>query len=66
MDDCRAAGTPPDEATRLAGFGHDNVAAAQSLIESKKFRRVIRLAGNNGKDREVAAANRVEQGIARR
>jgi len=40
MDDCRFAGTVTNEATRLASFRHDHVAAAQALIEGEKFWRV--------------------------
>jgi hypothetical protein len=48
MHDGRFAGTVTDEATRLASFSHDNVAAAQALIQGKKLCRVIRLTGYYG------------------
>ena len=66
MHDGRFARTATDEAARLASFGHDNVAAAQALIEGEKFCRVIRLTGHHGKNSQVAAANRAEQRITGR
>src|SRR5208282_633913 len=57
-------GTVTDESTRLPGFSHDHVAAAEAFIQSKKLCRVIRLTGCYRKDGQVTAANRAEQRIA--